>query len=87
MLGEGLLVSAVLSLDVQVGRGVYFVGNVFSVLFHLAHTFGQKVFYLPVDGAEIVLRPSGDGVVQPGGEAKGDLLFLIFGHLNISFRN
>ena len=82
-----MLVSAALSLDVQVGRGVYFIGNVFSVLFPLAHTFGQKVFYLSVDGAEIVLRPSGDGVVQLGGEAKGDLLFLIVGHLNISFPN
>ena len=56
---------------VKFGRYVDFVGNIFSVLFALADTFGKQIFDLTVDRAEIVLRPGGDSVVQLGITAVG----------------
>ena len=57
------------SLEIELGRNVDLLADVFAVLFPLAHTFGQKILDLAVDGAEIVLCPGGDGGVELGGQA------------------
>lgn len=49
--------------NIQFGRNVDFVGDIFSVLFPLPNALGKEVFDLPIHGTEVVLRPSGDGVV------------------------
>ena len=48
------------SLEIELGRNVDLLADVFAVLFPLAHAFGQKILDLAVDGAEIVLCPGGD---------------------------
>ena len=66
------------SFDVQLWGDVDLVGDVFAVLFALADTFGEKVFDLTVHRTKIIFGPSGDGGVELGGEAEGDLLFAFF---------
>lgn len=56
------------------------VRNVFSVFLALPHALGQQVFDLAVDGAEIVLRPSGNGVIKLDGKPERDLFFLMIRH-------
>ena len=50
--------------DIDIERLVDFVRYILSVFLSLADTFGQKVFDLPVDRSEIILRPGGNVVVQ-----------------------
>ena len=50
--------------DIDIERLVDFVRYIFSVFLSLADTFGQKIFDLPVDRSEIILRPGGNVVVQ-----------------------
>ena len=52
------------SLEIELGRQVDLFAEVLTVLFPLAHAFGQQIFDLAIDGTEIVLRPGGDGVVE-----------------------
>ena len=59
------------SLEIELGRNVDLLADVFAVLFPLAHALGQKILDLAVDGAEIVLCPGGDGGVELGGQAQG----------------
>ena len=65
------------SLEIELGRNVDLLADVFAVLFPLAHTLGQKILDLAVDGAEIVLCPGGDGGVELGGQAQGHLLLAL----------
>ena len=50
------------NLDIQ--RCVYLLSNVLTVLFALFNAFGEEIFNLSVDGAEIILSPSGKGVIE-----------------------
>ena len=68
------------SLEIELGRNVDLLADVFAVLFPLAHALGQKILDLAVDGAEIVLCPGGDGGVELGGQAQGHLLFGVVVH-------
>ena len=71
--------------NIQLRRDIDFVGDVFSVFLSLADAFGQQVFDLTVDRAEIVLRPRGDGIVELSGQTERNLLFLIIVHINTGF--
>ena len=68
------------SLEIELGRDVDLLADVFAVLFPLAHALGQKILDLAVDRAEIVLCPGGDGGVELGGQAQGHLLFGVVVH-------
>ena len=70
------------SFNIQLRRHVDLIGDVFAVLFALAHTLGKKIFDLPVDRAEIILCPGGDSGVELGRETQRDLLFLLIVHIN-----
>ena len=52
------------SFDIKLRRHIYLVGDIFSVFLPLTDALRQQIFYLPVYGAEIVLRPRGDGGVK-----------------------
>ena len=52
------------------------IGNVFAVFLALLDALGQKIFDLPVDRTEIILRPRSYGIVQLCRKAQRDLLFL-----------
>lgn len=71
--------------NIQLWRDIDFVGDIFAVFLPLTDAFGQKIFDLTVDRAEIVLCPSSDGVVELCGQAERNLLFLIIVHINTSF--
>ena len=62
--------------DIQFRRFVDLLPDVFPVLFPLLHAFRQQIFDLPVDGAEVVLRPGGEGFVQTLIQAQRHLLLL-----------
>ena len=64
-------VSVFILFDVQLWGDVDLIGDVFAVLFPLAHTFGEKVFDMTVHRTKIIFGPSGDGGVELGGEAEG----------------
>ena len=49
---------------IKFGRNVNLVRYIFAVLFALAHTLGQKIFYLSVDAAKIILCPGGYCIIQ-----------------------
>ena len=68
--------------NIQFGRNVDLVRDVFPVLFPLSDAFCEQIFDLPVYRAEIILRPSGNGDVELWGEAQRDLLFLIIVHIS-----
>ena len=68
------------SLEIELGRNVDLIGDVFAVLFALADTFGEKVFDLTVHRTKIIFGPSGDGGVELGGQAQGHLLFGVVVH-------
>ncbi len=53
---------ALFNFDVR--RSVYILPNVFAVLFALPDAFGEEIFNLTVYGAEIVLSPSGKGIIE-----------------------
>ncbi len=57
-----LLIRLRFNLDIQ--RCVYLLSNVLTVLFALFNAFGEEIFNLSVDGAEIILSPSGKGVIE-----------------------
>lgn len=61
---------------VKLDRFVYRIRNVFTVFLALLHAFGQQIFYLPVYGTEIILRPRGYCVIQLLRKPKRYLLFL-----------
>lgn len=46
-----------------------------AVLFSLLHTLGQKILYLSVERAEIVLCPSGYCGIELRRKTQGNLLF------------
>lgn len=48
-----------------------------EALFPPFNALSQQVFDLPVEGAEIVLRPRAEFFIQRVGDAKRHLLFLI----------
>ena len=66
--------------NVQLRWNVQLGGNVFSVLFALAYTLAKQIFDLTVYRAEIVLSPSGNGVIQLRREPQGDLFFMCIVH-------
>ncbi len=51
----------------------------------LPHTFGEQIFDLPVDGAEIILRPCGDLLPERGGKAQQELLFFFVFFVRVFF--
>ena len=50
--------------NIKLGRHVYFIGHVLSVLFPLFYTFGQQIFDLSVYRTEVVLCPGSNGVIK-----------------------
>ena len=64
-------------LDIQFWWEVDLVGDVFAVLFALAHALGEEIFDLPVHRAEVVLGPGSKGVVELRVQAQRDLLFAV----------
>lgn len=44
----------------------------------VSHRFRQQVFNLPVDGAEFILRPCAEFLIESGIQPQRDLLFLFF---------
>ena len=50
--------------DIEIRFFVEMFGNVFSVFFALFDAFRKKVFDLAVNGAEIILRPCCDVIIQ-----------------------
>lgn len=52
------------SVKIQLRRLVEMLRNVLPILLALPDTFGQEVFDLAVDRAEIVLRPGSDCVIE-----------------------
>ena len=71
------------SLEIELRRHVDLFADVLTVLFPLAHTFGQQIFDLAIDGTEIVLRPGGDGGVELGRKAQRNLLFGVVVHVGL----
>lgn len=67
-------------LNIQFRRHVNFIGYIFSVFLSLPHALRQKILYLSVDGAEIILRPGCNGVVELGREPERNLFFRIIRH-------
>ena len=63
------------------------MGNRRSVLLPLTHTLSQKVFNLAVYGAEIVLCPCSDRIIQFRGETQRNLFLALICHINTDFRN
>ena len=47
------------SSNLDIERLIDILRYIFPVLSPLSHAFGEKVLYLPVDRAEVVLRPRG----------------------------
>ena len=74
-------------LKVQIRGDVQLLGDGAAVLFPLADALGEQVLDLAVHRAEVVLRPGGDGSVQAGGQAQGDLLFRLGRHLSTGCRS
>ncbi len=72
--------------NIQLGRDVDFVGNVFAVLFPLSDALRQQILYLSVHRAEVILCPCGDGVIQLGAQPQGYLLFRL-SHISTDCRN
>ena len=72
---------------VQLRRHVQLLRRGRAVLFALAHALGQKILYLPVDRAEVILRPRGDGVVQLRRQAQRHLLFRVVRHISKACRS
>ena len=70
--------------NIELGRNVDLIGNVFSVFLPLSHTLGEQIFDLTVHRAKIILRPRGNGGVELGGEAQRDLFFLTVVHISTS---
>ena len=62
--------------DFEIGRLVDFIRDIFSALFVLLYAFGQNVFDLTVDRAEVLLRPRRELIVQLLGQAQRYLLLL-----------
>ena len=52
------------SLEIELGRNVDLLADVFAVLFPLAHALGQKILDLAVDGAEIIFCPGGNLIIK-----------------------
>ena len=72
---------------VQLRRHIQLLRCGRAVLFALAHALGQKIFYLPVDRAEVILRPRGDCVVQLRRQAQRHLLFRVVRHISTACRS
>lgn len=71
-------------LDIQFGRDVDFVGNIFAVLFALPDTFGQQIFNLSVHGTKVILRPGSNGMIQFFGKPERNLFFTGISHIKYS---
>ena len=69
-------------LNIQLGRNIDLIRDVFPILFSLSDAFGEQIFDLTVHRAKIILCPGGNGGVELGGEAQRKLLFLIIVHIN-----
>ena len=67
-------------LDIQLRREIDLLADIFAVLFSLAHALAEQVFDLPVDGAEVILRPRGERGIEPGTQAQGNLFLLLIVH-------
>lgn len=52
---------------VQFDGFVHFGGNITAVFLSLLDALCQQVFDLPVDGAEIIICPSRNSIIQLGG--------------------
>ena len=63
-------------LQLEIWRLVDFIRDIFSALLVLLYAFGQNVFDLTVDRAEVLLRPRRELVVQLFGQAQRYLLLL-----------
>ena len=63
-------------LKLEIGRLIDFVRDIFSALFVLLYAFGQDIFDLTVDRAEVLLCPRRELVVQLLGQAQRYLLLL-----------
>ena len=61
--------------NVELGRFIQVLGDVFAVFLALAYAFRQQVFDLPVDGAEIILCPGSDLGIKRFRNAQRDLFF------------
>ena len=72
--------------DVERGRFIHGVGDIFAVFSPLFHAFGEQVFNLSVHRAKVILRPSGNLIIEFGGKAQRHLLFW-GGHLNTDCPN
>ena len=71
---SGMGAKSVFLQKIQFKGFIQLVGHISAVLFSLFDAFGQQVFDLSVDTAEIILGPCGKGVVELRGQAKGNLL-------------
>ena len=63
------------SMEIQLRRDIQLVGDIFPVLFALTHALGKQIFDLPVHRAEVILCPSGKGIVEFSIQAQGHLFF------------
>ena len=59
--------SSVFLFYIDFRRFIKCFGNIFPVFLPLPDTFRQKIFYLSVYGAEIILCPGGYGIIEFGG--------------------
>lgn len=66
--------------DIQIRRHVKLIGDIFAVLLALPDAFGQEILNLAVYGAEIILCPGCDCVIQLLGKPQRDLFFWIVCH-------
>lgn len=55
-------------MDIQIRRHVDFIRDILAVFLALPDAFGQEVFNLAVDGAEIILCPGCDCVIELFGQ-------------------
>ena len=68
------------SFQIELWRDVQRIRRVAAVLLSLAHALGEQIFDLPVDGAEIILSPGGDGLIELWRQTQRNLLFLQIVH-------
>ena len=71
-----------MSFDVELGRDVELIGDIFPVFLALPDALSEQVFDLSVHRAEVVLGPGGDGLLVLGRQAQRDLFFLLLSHGN-----